>query len=98
MVVALNLLGLVIYAVGFGFTTLIRTLVTATVPKEQISRLYSGLALAETMGSIFGALFMTAAFTQSVSAGGWWWSGVPVYACGVSEDNSASQRFNMFEK
>ena len=60
-----------IYASGFAFSTLIRTLVTATVPEEQISQLYSGLAMAETTGSILGALFATAAFTQSVSLGGW---------------------------
>ncbi len=75
--------GLMIYASGFGFSTLVRALVTATVADDNVARLYSGLAIAETLGSLSGATFVTAAFTSSLSLGGIA-AGTPFYVCAVS--------------
>lgn len=75
--------GVIVYAAGFGFSTLVRTLVTSTVPEEYIARLYSGLALAETVGSLTGSVALTASFTTSMKLGAVG-MGLPYYICSVS--------------
>ncbi|SLM38479.1 hypothetical protein LPUS_08699 [Lasallia pustulata] len=52
--------GLVIYAFGFGFPVLVRSLVTSTASANDIPipLLYSGLAIAETLGSFMGRQYL----------------------------------------
>ena len=73
------------YASGFGFSVIIRSLVTsaATANNLSIPLLYSGLAIAETVGSFIGATLLTAAFTSTIDAGGEI-AGVPFFVCSVS--------------
>ncbi|KAA6412999.1 MAG: hypothetical protein FRX48_02742 [Lasallia pustulata] len=74
--------GLVVYAFGFGFPVLARSLVTSTASANNIPipLLYSGLAIAETVGSFIGATVLTAAFTGTISQGGVI-AGIPFFVC-----------------
>jgi hypothetical protein len=76
--------GLIIFAFGFGYPVLIRSIVTAHAAANDIpvSLLYSGLAYAETLGSFIGATVLTAAFTSTISKGGAI-AGIPFFICTV---------------
>ncbi len=73
-----------VYSAGFGFPIVIRSLVTsvATANHLSIPLLYSGLAIAETIGSFVGAIVLTAAFTSTIDNGGAI-AGVPFFVCSV---------------
>lgn len=79
------MIGLVIYASGFGFPVVVRSMVTssATARNIPIPVLYSGLAIAETTGSFIGAVVLTATFTTTLAYGGIV-AGVPFFICSVS--------------
>ena len=73
-----------VYSSGFGFPIVIRSLVTsvATANHLSIPLLYSGLAIAETIGSFIGATVLTTAFTTTIDIGGAV-AGVPFFVCSV---------------
>lgn len=73
-----------VYSSGFGFSTVIRSLVTsaATANHLSIPLLYSGLAIAETIGSFVGATVLTAVLTTTIDIGGAI-AGVPFFVCSV---------------
>lgn len=79
-------LGLIIYALGFGFAVVVRSIVTQAANANNISipLLYSGLAIAETAGSFIGATVLTAAFTSTIGKGGVV-AGIPFLICSVSQ-------------
>ncbi|KAL2869468.1 major facilitator superfamily domain-containing protein [Aspergillus lucknowensis] len=80
--------GLVIYASGFIFPVVVRSLVTSAAAGYghghghgiPIPLLYSGIAIAETAGSFIGATLLTGAFTSTLSRGGVV-AGVPFFIC-----------------
>ena len=80
----LTLKRLVVYSSGFGFPIVVRSLATfaATANHLSVPLLYSGLAIAETIGSFVGATVLTAAFTNTIGIGGAI-AGVPFYVCSV---------------
>ena len=80
----LTLNRLVVYSSGFGVPIVVRSLVTstATATHHSIPLLYSGLAIAETIGSFVDATVLTAAFTSTIGIGGAI-AGVPFYVCSV---------------
>ena len=75
--------GLSIYALGFGFDTIVRSLITSVVQEDHYSRLYSGIAVAETIGSLLGSLALTEALVQGFNHGGPLF-GLPFYVCTIS--------------
>ena len=56
---------------------------TASANDIPIPLLYSGLAIAETLGSFIGATVLTAAFTSTIGQGGVI-AGIPFFVCAVS--------------
>jgi hypothetical protein len=70
--IVLMCIGLIIFASGFGFPVLVRSLATAAATTHgfTVSVLYSGLAYSETVGSSLGTTVVTAAFTSTISYGG----------------------------
>ncbi|KAL9611351.1 MAG: hypothetical protein Q9167_004000 [Letrouitia subvulpina] len=83
---------LVVYACGFGFSTLIRSIATASVPEIFIARLYSSFALAEIVGSLTSTWLLNAAFAYGSRKGGLL-IGAPFFIsaneCCLKEDLSA---------
>ena len=75
--------GLAIYALGFGFDTIVRSLITSVVPEDYYSRLYSGIAVAETIGSLFGSIALTAALVEGFDHGGPLF-GLPFFVCTIA--------------
>jgi hypothetical protein len=101
-------LGLIIYALGFGFAVVVRSIVTQAANANNLSipLLYSGLAIAETAGSFIGATVLTAAFTSTIGKGGVI-AGIPFLICSVSQlfhqctssnTREAVAWINLFEK
>ena len=76
--------GLIIFASGFGFPVLVRSLATSAASAHgfTVPVLYSGLAYSETMGSFLGATIVTTAFTSTISYGGAA-AGIPFITCAV---------------
>jgi hypothetical protein len=64
--------GLVLYAAGFAYPVLVRSIVTsfASINDIPVTILFSGLAYAETLGSFVGATVLTAGFTATLQNGG----------------------------
>ncbi|KAI9672464.1 MAG: hypothetical protein M1817_003230 [Caeruleum heppii] len=73
--------GLIVFAAGFGFDTLVRTAVTSAVAEDYTTRLYSGLAVTETLGSLSGSLGLTECFTASMDFRGLG-KGLPYFVSG----------------
>jgi hypothetical protein len=59
-----------LHATGAGFSIVARSLVTALVKREQTARLYSGIELMQTAGSILGSLCFTNAFNVGLKMSG----------------------------
>jgi len=85
--------GLIIYAAGFGFPVLVRSMISsaATAYNLPIPLLFSGLAITETAGSFIGATLLTTAFVKTLGLHGWL-QGLPFWICAVS---ACSQVFDM---
>jgi hypothetical protein len=69
-----------IYASGAGFSAALRSLVTSLVHPDEVSRLYTVLAVIETVGQIAYGVLLPAAFGWGLQLGGVW-KGIPFLVC-----------------
>jgi hypothetical protein len=84
--IAVFLLGLMILAIGSGYNSLVRSLMSLYVDEKYLSRLFSLVGMVEIIGSLFGAPMMAGLLTVGMRLGGEW-IGLPYYGlaglCGV---------------
>jgi MFS-type transporter involved in bile tolerance (Atg22 family) len=69
-----------VYACGAGLSTALRSLVTSLVHPDEVSRLYSVLAIIETVGQIAFGFLLPIALEWGLYLGGFW-KGVPFLVC-----------------
>jgi MFS-type transporter involved in bile tolerance (Atg22 family) len=69
-----------VYACGAGLSTALRSLVTSLVHPDEVSRLYSVLAIIETVGQIAFGFLLPIALELGLYLGGFW-KGVPFLLC-----------------
>ncbi|KAE9374833.1 MFS general substrate transporter [Stipitochalara longipes BDJ] len=73
-------IGTMIYACGAGFSAAIRSLVTSLVHPDEVSRLYTVLAVIETVGQIAYGVLLPLALGWGLHLGGLW-KGIPFLIC-----------------
>ncbi|MCJ1351939.1 MAG: hypothetical protein MMC33_001923 [Icmadophila ericetorum] len=73
--------GLFIYALGSGFSAVVRSLVTQTVKPDEIGRLSAVISIVDTIGAIFSGPFLAATYRWGLSLGGPW-IGMPFLTTG----------------
>ncbi|KAG9234800.1 major facilitator superfamily domain-containing protein [Amylocarpus encephaloides] len=77
-----TILGMVVWTLGTGFSSLVRSLITTLVEKEQIGRLYAAITVVETIGFLVAGPLLNWLFTVGMSAGGDW-IGLPFYCLAI---------------
>lgn len=65
-------LGLITYTAGTGFNASVRTLVTGMVPPASIARLYTAIAITETVGGLIAGPSYSLVFQIGLGIGGGW--------------------------
>lgn len=86
-VVPLVALGIVIFALGSGFSPAARSLATTFVHQDQAGLLYTALAITQTVGGLMAGPLLALSFRWGLSLGPEW-SGIPfslvagLFACG----------------
>ena len=68
----LTLIGLMIYTFGTGFSAAVRSVVTLMVAPEHVPRLYTFIALADTVGVLIAGPFLSFTYHFALSLGGAW--------------------------
>ncbi|KAI1807049.1 MFS general substrate transporter [Daldinia bambusicola] len=74
--------GLLLMALGSGFNSLTRSLMSLYVDPEHRSRLFSLVAMVEVVGSVYAQPFLAALFALGMKLGGGW-IGLPYYGLSV---------------
>jgi len=74
--------GLVIMTLGTGYSSLMRSLVTSIFERQHIARLYSAIAVFETLGSMFSGPTLAGLFQWGIHLGGMW-QGMPFFTAGL---------------
>lgn len=86
-VVALAALGIVIFALGYGFGPAARSLVTTFCHQDEAGLLYSALAIMQSVGGLVAGPLLTVTFRWGLRLGQEW-TGIPfaavagLFACG----------------
>lgn len=86
-VIALAALGIVIFALGSGFSPAARSLATTFVHQDQAGLLYTAMAIMQTIGGLVAGPLLALSFQWGLSLGHEW-SGIPftlvagLFACG----------------
>jgi len=73
---------LVIYALGSGFATAVRSLATSMVESHQIARLYAVMTVTDMLGGMLAGPSLSALYAWGLNLGGAW-VGLPFIASGV---------------
>ncbi|CAG8949801.1 hypothetical protein HYFRA_00004125, partial [Hymenoscyphus fraxineus] len=76
--IGLTIAGMIIWTVGTGFDSFIRSLITALVDKEHIARLYSIITVVETLGALVAGPSLNYSYSVGLEKGDGW-SGLPFY-------------------
>ncbi|KAI8961983.1 MFS general substrate transporter [Daldinia sp. FL1419] len=74
--------GLILMALGSGFNSLTRSLMSLYVDPEHRSRLFSLVAMADVVGSVYAQPFLAALFALGMKLGGGW-IGLPYYGLSI---------------
>ncbi|KAI1649890.1 MFS general substrate transporter [Daldinia loculata] len=74
--------GLMLMALGSGFNSLTRSLMSLYVDPEHRSRLFSLVAMTEVVGSVYAQLFLAALFALGMKLGGGW-IGLPYFGLSI---------------
>ena len=73
---------LVLYALGSGFSTAVRSLATSLVEPHHIARLYAAMATMEMIGGMIAGPLISSLYSAGLSLDGGW-VGLPFLATGV---------------
>lgn len=74
--------GVVVWAVGAGYSLLVRSLSTSLVEPHHIGTLNSTMAMLETIGSLLGGPLLSLSFRKGLDLGGIW-LGLPFVGAGI---------------
>ncbi|KAF4637074.1 hypothetical protein G7Y89_g1021 [Cudoniella acicularis] len=80
--IGLTIVGLIVWTLGTGFSSLTRSLVTTLVDKEHIGRLYSMIAIIETLGALIAGPTVNGLYSLGISKGGSW-IGLPYFCLAI---------------
>ena len=87
-VVSLVAPGIIIFALGSGFSPAARSLATSFIRQDEAGLLYTALALAQTIGGLTAGPLLSLSFEWSINHLGHEWTGIPfaivagLFACG----------------
>jgi len=70
-------------SLGFGFGTVVQSIVTSIVRRDQVARLYSAISVAETAGTLVGQPLLALGLAVGFRSGGLA-VGLPWFMCVVS--------------
>lgn len=74
--------GVVVWAVGAGYSLLVRSLLTSLVEPHHVGTLNSTMAMLETIGSLLGGPLLSLSFRKGLDLGGIW-LGLPFIGAGI---------------
>lgn len=79
--ISLAIISLAMASLGLGFALLLRSFVASLVEVHHVARIYSIIAILETLGQMAGAPLLAGLFKRGLALGGGW-NGLPFYFTG----------------
>lgn len=80
--IGMTITGLIVWTLGTGFPSLTRSLITTLVDKQHIARLYSMIAVCETLAALISGPMLNGLYSLGINKGGSW-IGLPFYCLSV---------------